>query len=157
MPYRLRPIEPADVALYPDFMAKISPEDMRLRFLAPRRNFSDDMLKRLTQLDYDRDMAFVALEKESGALAGVCRLSCDPDKDVGEYGLLVRTDLQGRGLGWALLRQIIDFAKAEGVGKIEGVILTENAKMLKMAREFGFKPARHPDGPGLTLATLQLR
>ena len=155
--YRLRPIEPADVALYPDFLSKISPEDLRLRFLAPRRNFSDDMLKRLTQLDYDRDMAFVALEKEGGALAGVCRLSCDPDKDVGEYGLLVRTDQQGRGLGWALLRQIIEFAKVEDVGKIEGVILTENTKMLKMVREFGFTLARHPDGPGLTPATLQLR
>ncbi len=155
--YRLRPIEPADVGLYPQFLAKVSPEDMRLRFLAPRRNFSDDMLKRLTQLDYDRDMAFVALEKESGALAGVCRLSCDPDKDLGEYGLLVRTDQQGRGLGWAMLRQIIEFARVEGVGKIEGVILTENTKMLKMAREFGFTLVRHPDGPGLTLATLQLR
>src|SRR5690606_21076801 len=56
--YHIRPIKPADVALYPDFLAKISPDDIRLRFLAPRIEFRDEMLKRLTQLDYDRDMAF---------------------------------------------------------------------------------------------------
>src|SRR5690606_29341573 len=56
--FEIRPIKPADVALYPRFLAKVSPEDVRLRFLAPRRQFPDEMLKRLTQLDYDRDIAF---------------------------------------------------------------------------------------------------
>ena len=60
--YHIRPIKPADIALYPEFLARISPDDVRLRFLAPRKVFPDEMLKRLTQLDYDRDMAFVALE-----------------------------------------------------------------------------------------------
>jgi acetyltransferase len=155
--FRIRPIKPADIALYPEFFAKVSPDDLRLRFLSARRGFSDDMLKRLTQLDYDRDIAFVALEQASGALAGVVRLSCDPDKSVGEYGLLVRTDLQGRGLGWALLRHVIDYARAEGIGTIEGVILTENTRMLDMCRQFGFVLKRHPDGAGLTLARLILQ
>ncbi len=115
------------------------------------------MLKRLTQLDYDRDIAFVALEQATGALAGVVRLSCDPDRTVGEYGLLVRTDLQGRGLGWALLRHVIDYARADGIGAIEGVILSENEKMLDMCRQFGFVLKRHPDGAGLTLARLTLQ
>ncbi|TIP34350.1 MAG: hypothetical protein E5X69_27035, partial [Mesorhizobium sp.] len=73
---------------------------LRLRFLSLRKNFPDQMLKRLTQLDYDRDIAFVALEKDTGALAGIGRLSCDPDHRSGEYALLVRSDLQGHGLGW---------------------------------------------------------
>ncbi len=102
--YSIRPIKPADIELYPDFLDKVSPGDIRLRFLAPRNKFADDMLKRLTQLDYDRDMAFVALEAEGGALAGVGRLCCDPDRTRAEYALLVRTDLQGRGLGWNLLQ-----------------------------------------------------
>jgi acetyltransferase len=153
--YHIRPIKPADVALYPDFLAKVAPDDIRLRFLAPRKNFPDEMLKRMTQLDYDREMAFVALE-ETGALAGVGRLSCDPDRAVAEYGLLVRTDLQGHGLGWALLRQIVDYAKVEGIGRVEGMVLTENSKMLAMCREFGFSIAHHPNEPGLSFATLDL-
>jgi acetyltransferase len=155
--YRIRPIKPADIALYPEFLAKISPDDLRLRFLSPRKSFSDQMLKRLTQLDYDRNMAFVALETSTGALAGISRLSCDPDRSVAEYALLVRTDLQGHGLGWELLRQIVDYAKADGIRRIEGIVLSENTTMLAMCREFGFSIAHLPDEPGLVEARLQLR
>ncbi|RVD31691.1 bifunctional acetate--CoA ligase family protein/GNAT family N-acetyltransferase [Mesorhizobium sp. M4B.F.Ca.ET.017.02.2.1] len=154
--YHIRPIKPADIVLYPEFLARISPDDLRLRFLSPRRNFPDQMLKRLTQLDYDRDIAFVALEAGTGALAGVGRLSCDPDHRVGEYALLVRTDLQGHGLGWELLRQIIHYARADKINRIEGIMLSENSKMLAMCREFGFSIAHHPDQAGLSLATLEV-
>ncbi len=155
--YHIRPIKPADVELYPEFLAKISPDDLRLRFLSPRKSFSDQMLKRLTQLDYDRNMAFVALETGTGALAGISRLSCDPDHVSAEYALLVRTDLQGHGLGWELLRQIVDYAKADGIGRIEGIVLSENARMLAMCREFGFSIGYLPDEPGLVEARLELR
>ncbi|RUV81887.1 MAG: bifunctional acyl-CoA synthetase/GNAT family N-acetyltransferase [Mesorhizobium sp.] len=157
MSFHTRPIMPADVQLYPAFLAKISPDDLRLRFLSPRRNFPDQMLKRLTQLDYDRDIAFVALETDTGALAGIGRLSCDPDHSTGEYALLVRSDLQGHGLGWALLKQIIDYASAKRIGRIEGIILNENSKMLTMCRELGFSIAHHPSEPGLSVATLEVR
>ncbi|MER9371127.1 bifunctional acetate--CoA ligase family protein/GNAT family N-acetyltransferase [Mesorhizobium sp. M0491] len=155
MHYHIRPIKPADIALYPDFLARISPDDLRLRFLSPRKSFSDQMLKRLTQLDYDRNMAFVALETSTGALAGISRLSCDPDHAVAEYALLVRTDLQGHGLGWELLGQLVDYAKADGIGRIEGIMLSENTRMLTMCREFGFSIRRHPSEPGLVEATLE--
>ncbi|TIV08787.1 MAG: GNAT family N-acetyltransferase, partial [Mesorhizobium sp.] len=157
MTFHIRPIMPADVALYPAFLAKISPDDLRLRFLSLRKNFPDQMLKRLTQLDYERDIAFVALEKDTGALAGIGRLSCDPDHRSGEYALLVRSDLQGHGLGWDLLKQVIDYAKAECIGRIEGTILNENRKMLTMCLEFGFSIAHHPSEPGLSVATLEVR
>ncbi|MGO4640220.1 GNAT family N-acetyltransferase [Mesorhizobium sp. 2RAF45] len=154
--FHIRPIMPADVALYPAFLAKISPDDLRLRFLSLRKNFPDQMLKRLTQLDYDRDIAFVALEKDTGALAAIGRLSCDPDHRTGEYALLVRSDLQGHGLGWDLLKQLIDYAKADGIGRIEGTILNENCKMLTMCREFGFSIAHHASEPGLSVARLEV-
>jgi acetyltransferase len=134
----------------------VSPGDVRLRFLAPRKGFSDEMLKRLTQLDYDRDIAFVALAEDTGELAGVGRLSCDPDRTRGEYALLVRTDLQGHGIGWQLLQQILAYAKAEKIGRIEGMVLEENKAMLKMCREFGFTVIRHPDEPGAMLVALDL-
>jgi acetyltransferase len=154
--YYVRPIRPSDIALYPDFLARISPGDMRMRFLAPRKSFPDEMLKRLTQLDYDRDMAFVALEAVTGALAGVGRLSSDPDHTTGEYALVVRTDLQGHGLGWALLQHIIDYAKAEGIGCIEGIVLNENERMLTMCREFGFSVRHEAKQPGLATVELVL-
>jgi len=155
--YHLRPIKPADVSLYPAFLAKVSPEDIRFRFLAPRQHFPDEMLLRLTQLDYEREIAFVALRKDTGELAGIVRLSSDPDKEAAEYGLLVRTDLQGHGLGWALLRHVIDYARADGLAVINGLILNENAKMLTMAKEFGFELGHHATEPDVKIATLRLR
>lgn len=154
--FHIRPIKPADVALYPDFLAKVSPDDIRLRFLSPRRSFPDEMLLRLTQLDYDRDMAFVALVAGTGELAGIGRLSSDPDRTVAEYALLVRTDLQGHGLGWALLSRIVDYARAEGIGRITGMVLRENVKMLAMCREFGFTLAHDVDEPGLFQVSLDI-
>ncbi|MDP3897719.1 MAG: bifunctional acetate--CoA ligase family protein/GNAT family N-acetyltransferase [Mesorhizobium sp.] len=151
--FHIRPIRPADVTLYPDFLAKISPHDLRLRFLAPMKQFSESMLMRLTQLDYDRDMAFVALTAE-GELAGIGRLSSDPDRAVAEFGLLIRTDLQGHGLGWTLLKLIIDYAKSDGIGRIDGFVLDDNTKMLAMCREFGFSVRHHE--PGVSVTSLEL-
>lgn len=153
--FHIRPIKPADVGLYPDFLAKVSPDDIRLRFLAQRREFPDEMLKRLTQLDYDREIAFVALRGDKD-LAAIGRLSADPDHVKAEYALLVRTDMQGQGLGWAMLRHLIDYARADGIKQIEGMILAENTRMLSMCREFGFDVGHHPEEPGLMLAALNL-
>ena len=135
--YEIRPIRPEDAHLYPGFLARTDPEDLRLRFLAPRRNFPEEMALRLTQLDYDREMAFVALTPD-GELAGVARLACDPDHVSGEYALIVRSDLKGRGLGRALMRMLIDYAAADGLRRLEGIVLAENRAMLGFVRSLGF-------------------
>jgi acetyltransferase len=145
------------VELYRGFLAKVSRNDIRLRFLAPRLSFQDDMLKRLTQLDYDRDMAFVAIAEPSGELAGIGRLSSDPDRAAAEYGLIVRTDVQGQGLGRELLARLIDYARAERIGRLEGIVLSENERMLAMCRAFGFEIAFMPEDPGLCRVTLALQ
>ncbi|PSH57299.1 GNAT family N-acetyltransferase [Phyllobacterium endophyticum] len=95
--------------------------------------------------------------KPSGELAGIARLNSDPDHEIAEYAVLVRTDLQGQGLGWELLRQLINFARADGVKQIEGLILSENKKMLTLCREFGFSISHHPSDQSLMLATLNLQ
>ncbi|MGF7159536.1 acetyltransferase [Rhodoligotrophos appendicifer] len=154
--YRLRPIRPADAALYETFLRHVSQDDMRLRFFSTQKSVSEDMLVRLTQLDYDRDMAFIALDP-SGELAGVARISADPDHQIAEYGILVRSNLQGQGLGWALLQQLIEYGRADGLHRIDGVILRENTRMLQMCRELGFNMKTHPEEPTLTLASLHLR
>ncbi|MCA1408371.1 bifunctional acetate--CoA ligase family protein/GNAT family N-acetyltransferase [Ensifer sp. IC3342] len=155
--YLLRPIKPTDAALYPDFLAKTSADDIRLRFLSSRKHFHDQMLVRLTQIDYEREIAFVALDEESGALAGIARFYADPDHETAEYGLLVRTDLQGRGLGWVLLAQLRDYAAADGLRRIQGLVLCENTKMLRMCREFGFSISDDPSDSRLRIVSLELR
>lgn len=154
--YVIRPIAPADIGLYEDFFAHVTPEDMRMRFLSSRRHFSEAALKRLTQIDYEREIAFVALEAETGKLAGVSRLAADPDHVSAEYGVLVRSDLQGHGLGRALLDLLIEYGRADGLQQIVGYVLAENRKMLAMCRELGFTSKRDPDDASIMLVTLDL-
>jgi len=133
----IRPIKPEDEALYRDFIGKLSQEDIRLRFFTPRVHVPEHVLARYTQIDYAREMAFVALSDE-GALLGVVRLALDPDLVRGEYGVIVRSDLKGHGLGWMLMQHLIRYARAEKVEEVTGLVLAENHTMLRMARELGF-------------------
>jgi acetyltransferase len=155
--YRIRPIRPADAGLYPDFMAKISPEDLRLRFLAPRGEFSDKALIRFTQIDYEREMAFIATNSATGELAGVGRMIADPDHEQAEFALLVRTDLQGRGLGRTLLSHLLAFGLADGLQEVNGVVLEENEKMIGVCRQMGFEISARAREPGLVEVKLRLQ
>jgi acetyltransferase len=134
----LRPIQPTDEAIYRDFIAAITPHDWRLRFFAPGKNVSPNFIARYTQIDYARAMAFIAVEPETGEMLGVSRLIADPDYMKGEYAVLVRSDLKGHGIGWALMQQLIAYAKAEGLSLLEGEVLSENSQMLAMCRKLGF-------------------
>jgi acetyltransferase len=154
--FLLRPMRPADAALYPAYLARVTAEDMRLRFLSPTKAISPDMLIRLTQLDYDRDIAFVALDSVSGELAGIVRYSSDPDHEAAEFGVLVRSDLQGLGLGIALMRRLIDYARADGLERLDGLILRENKRMQTICQELGFVIQAVPDDPTLEQARLKL-
>ena len=117
------PIRPDDAHLYPGFLARTDPEDLRLRFLAPRRNFPEEMAIRLTQLDDDREMAFVALTPD-GELAGVAPPSpATPTTPAANTRPIVRSDLKGVGLGRALMRMLIDYAAADGLRRLEGIVL----------------------------------
>ena len=144
----VRPILPSDELLYPDFLEKLEERDVRLRLLAPRKAFSHSFLGRLTQIDYAREMAFVAIDPENGSLLGVSRLAADPDYDRAEYAVIVRSDLKGMGLGWALMTRLMDYARAEGLQRLEGTVLAENTGMLAMCEQLGFSIRRDADNPG---------
>ena len=118
-----------------------------MRFMAPRKHFPDEMGLRLSQLDYDREMAFVALTPE-GELAGVSRMVCDPDHRTAEYALLVRSDLAGLGLGTALMTLLVDYARADGLERLEGPVLRENHGMLGLVTRLGFRERRRRGRPG---------
>ena len=153
----VRPLRPEDEPLYPPFLAQVTADDLRLRFFAPVREFTHARIARFTQLDYARAMAFIAIEKTSGAMLGVVRLHTDPNYERGEYAILVRSDLKGHGLGWLLMQQIIEYARAEGLCAIEGQVLRENVTMLAMCRELGFGIKTDAEEPGICVVRLRLR
>ena len=150
----IRPVRPEDEPLYPPFLRKITPDDMRLRFFAPIREFSHQSIARFTQIDYARAMAFVAIEKVSGEMLGVGRIHMLSHSDTAEYAVLVRSDYKGRGLGWLLMQTLIEFARAEGIAAIYGEVLAENSTMLQMCSELGFNVTHSPMDPGIRLVRL---
>jgi acetyltransferase len=153
----IRPIKPTDDGIYGDFLRSISPYDLRLRFFNPRAEFSDKFIARFTQIDYAREIAFLAIDPETGAMLGGSRLIADPDYLNAEYAIMVRSDLKGHGIGWALMQHLITYAKAEGIQKIQGSVLMENTQMLSMCRNLGFEVRADPDDSALCKVTLPLK
>ena len=153
---RVRPVRPDDEDLFRDFFGKVSAEDLRLRFFAPVRDFNHAFLARLTQLDYARAIAFVALDAETGAMLGAVRLHADANHASGEYAILVRTDVKGSGLGFALMRLMIDWARADGLTVIEGSVLRENRSMLAVCRRLGFEASTDREDAGVMKVNLKL-
>src|SRR3546814_17134201 len=127
-------------------LARSSPEDLRLRFFAPIRQLSHESAARLTQIDYGREMAFVAVDGDG--LMGVSRLAEDPEGETAEFAILVRTDRQMLGLGERLMGDLIDYARDRGIGPLSGTVLTENRRMLALFAKLGFRPGPIPDHPG---------
>ncbi|MET0277659.1 MAG: bifunctional acetate--CoA ligase family protein/GNAT family N-acetyltransferase [Pseudorhodoplanes sp.] len=141
----VRPVRPEDEPLYERFFEHVSTGDMRLRFFGAVKDTGHAFIARLTQIDYGRAMALLAIDHGTGELMGVVRLHVDPNGETGEYAILLRSDLKGRGLGWALMEQIIDYARNEGLKRIHGDVLAENTVMLKMCQQLGFD-IRDDDG-----------
>jgi acetyltransferase len=138
---QLRPIRPEDEPLLHELVAHMSAEDLRLRFFTPIRSLSHRLAARLTQIDYDREMALVALQ--GGTVLGIARFFADPDREKAEYAIAVRTDWHGRGVGYLLMTRLIEVAEEWGVAELVGDVLSENTPMLAMCRELGFAISRN--------------
>jgi acetyltransferase len=153
----LRPIRPQDAAAYADFIARTGGEDLRMRFSRLVRRLPANDLARYTQIDYDREMAFIG--EPQGApreILGEVRVFGYPDGDTAEFALLVRSDVQRRGLGRALLEKAIDYSRASGRSTFIGQINAGNEGMLALARRCGMS-VELPDGATLAIAHLDLR
>jgi Acyl-CoA synthetase (NDP forming) len=151
----VRPVRPEDYKVFTQFFAKLAPDDVRLRFFSPLRTLPTSLLARLTHIDYDRDMAFVMFN-DKNEMVGIANFSSDPNKETAEYSVLVRSDLKGHGLGTALLKRIVEYAKAFGVKEIYGDVLTENSMMLALCKDLGFTVAAIPGSPEMVLTKLKL-
>jgi acetyltransferase len=145
----LRPIRPEDLPRHEAFLARIEAGDMRTRFLHAVRALPPSELKRLTQIDYEREMAFIATGTDPQGdeeTLGVVRAHADPDNAAAEFAVLVRSDLKGRGLGGALLRKLVRYCRGRGTGELYGDVLADNVRMLALADELGFRRTSTQDG-----------
>jgi acetyltransferase len=156
---QLRPIRPEDEPAFRRLFDRLPPDDVRLRFLHPMKMLPRALAARLTQIDYDREMALVLTGAGGGSnaeLYGVGRFSADPDNGRAEFAILLDPAKTGLGLGPMLMRRIIDVARERGIGQLFGEVLSENRAMLALCRAMGFKRRSVPDDPGVSEVTLVL-
>jgi acetyltransferase len=147
-PLVLRPIRPEDAPAHQVFFHALTPEDVHFRMFGMMRELPPSQLARFTQIDYAREMAFIAT-RGGGAgeeTLGVARVSVDPDNTVGEFAIVVRSDLKGRGLGRMLMACLLDYCRARGLLVVRGVALGDNDRMHALARSCGFDVAPASDG-----------
>ena len=137
----LRPIRPEDEAQHLAFLTDLDPADVRMRVFYSRRSIEHSELARLTQVDYAREIAFVATERgPEGAerTLGVARAVIDPDNRDAEFGIIVRSSLKGEGLGELLMHKLIRTLRERGTRRLVATVLTDNQRMLDLARGLGF-------------------
>lgn len=155
----VRPIRPEDEAQHLEFLQHLDPEDVRLRVFYSRRSIERTELARLTQIDYAREMAFVATAPDAEGIErtlGVVRAVADPDNVEAEFGIIVRSEMKGEGLGELLMKQMIDYLRQHGTQRLVATVLSENTRMLQLARDLGFREAPHRHEPGTRWIELPL-
>jgi acetyltransferase len=148
----LRPIKPEDEALHTEFLQHLDPEDVRMRVFYSKRTMERSELARLVQIDYAREMAFVAVAQDANGQTqtlGVVRAMTDPDNVDAEFGVIVRSDLKGSGLGLLLMNKLIAYLRTQGTQRLVATVLDYNDRMLSLAKELGFEEdAQKRDGEG---------
>ena len=155
----IRPIMPEDGERHLRFFDRLDPEDVRMRLFVPTRELKPTQLARLTQIDYDREMALVATVQTvpgQWETIGVARAVADPDNVSAEFALSVRSDLKARGLGGIFLRKLIRYCRERGTARLVGETLFDNEPMQRLAKRCGFRLKPAPE-PGVILMELDLR
>ncbi|TWI62483.1 acetyl-CoA synthetase (ADP-forming)/acetyltransferase [Pseudoduganella lurida] len=155
-PLLLRPIRPEDGPAHVRFFAALDQDDVRLRFFTVLRELPPAQLARLTQIDYDRAMAFIATRPGADGMAetlGVVRAVADPDNHSAEFAVVVRSDLKGLGLGTILFGKLVAYFRARGTGALVGDALARNDGVQGLVRRFGgsVRPGSAPDSVRLAI------
>lgn len=143
----VRPIRPEDEATHRRLFARLRPEDVRFRFFHVLRELPESELARYTQIDYEREMAFIALDPASREELGVVRAVTHPSGETADFALIVAPDAAGRGLGRALLAKLVRYLRGRGVAALTGQVLSDNHRMLDLAERAGFRIVSGRLGP----------
>lgn len=156
----IRPVRPEDEHAHRDFLASLTDDDLRLRFFGVvRREFDHHDLARFTQIDYDREMAFIAQSADphgQSITLGVSRTVTQPDNSSAEFAIAVSSSLKGMGLGSILFQKSIEYTRARGTKVLVGQTMVENLAMQALARKFGFTIAKSREDPELVDITLEM-
>ena len=166
--YSVRPIRPDDAQMLQDFVRRMSPESRYFRFVSTMRELSVKMLAKFTLIDYDREMALVAIYRdrkptedggftETERIIGVSRYVTNPDQNTCEFSLAIADEFNGQGLGSRMMLSIMDVARSKGLSQIEGLVLTNNAPMLKLMRGLEFDVRKYEEDPDFRLCVRALQ
>ena len=155
----VRPIRPEDAELERTFVHGLSEQSRYFRFFYQLNELTPSMLARFTQVDYDREMALVAIDDARGtpAIIGVARYIMSSDQESAEFAVVVADAWQRRGVAYMLMTQLIDCAKGRGLKRLEGAVLRNNVNMLRFTAALGFKPRDDPDDPEQVIVTRDLQ
>ena len=156
---KMRPIRPEDGRSEADFVANLSAESKYYRFMHGLDRLTPSMLARFTQIDYDREMAIVALlpaENGEDSFLGVARYVTNPDGKSCEFALAVADAWQARGVGPSLMERLMHIAAERGLETMIGEVLAQNSRMLRMCKRMGFRALRSPEDPEVIVVTRPL-
>lgn len=148
---RVRPATAADEGVLADFFTHVSPDDLRFRFLSGADTVGHDQLVAMTQVDHGHTESFLAYDSATQMLVATAMLACDRALHTGEVAIVVRSDYKNKGIGWALLGFVADFAETKGLHAIEAVESRENHAALKVERDMGFTIETYPGDATLSL------
>jgi acetyltransferase len=165
--YSVRPIHPDDAQMLQQFVRKLSPESRYFRFVSTMRELSVKMLAKFTLIDYDREMALVAIYRErtpneeggfveKERIIGVSRYVTNPDLTTCEFSLAIADEFNGQGMGSRMMLSIMDVARSRGLAQIEGLVLANNAPMLKLMRSLDFDVRKYEEDPDFRLCVRTL-
>jgi acetyltransferase len=165
--YTVRPIHPNDAQMLQDLVQHLSPQSRYFRFVSWFTELPPSMLSRFTLIDYDREMALVAVHPErstdadgtiheSERVVGVSRYITNPDQRSCEFSLVVADEFSGKGIGSRLMESIIEAAREKGLAEIDGLVLTSNVEMLKLMKRMGFSVKRFDEDPDFRLVSYAL-
>ncbi len=143
----IRPIRPEDAKIEDDFVRNLSDQAKYFRFMQALHELTPTMLIRFTQIDYDREMAFIAVIHQDGKEIelGVARYAINPDGHTCEFAIVIADEWQHRGFGHKLMQSLMDAARARGLKLMQGEVLTNNSNMLKLVQKLGFEMKVSPE------------
>jgi acetyltransferase len=149
----VRPVRPEDAPLFRDLFEVLSPTTIYQRFFRYVKELNPEMLARFCKVDYDREIALIALDDNPDAdrVLGVSRIMGDPDGREGEFAVLVGDPWHGKGIGSTLLERCLSIAERRGFQTVRGIVLTENQSMLALGKKLGFEVHKHPETGGYEL------
>lgn len=152
----VRPAAPEDEALLEDFFGRVTPDDLRFRFLTPVRKPAHEMVAELVEVDHTTTENFLAFAEDGETLVATAMIAAEPSLERAEVAIAVRADFKHKGVGWSLLQLVADYARARGIRAIESIEARDNREAIGLEQEMGFTATTYPGDSTLVLLRKQL-